>query len=282
MADFVPGTLKRFLSNPEAGILTTGGANKFPHSIGDIKVSWINSTDTVLHYILKDTVYFPNSPVNIISITVFADQLEDDEGSSIMTKRRYYVFTWDFGRHSIDLSYPNTRLQTMRVNQAFSSFKYFCSFLTKVGAIYHPVKIRLIFHKIPCVINFLTMHHRDILKFTIDGSCETVELLDIDINFETMVPYFKIRLHHGFKTIVTREHLSPQNIEASFQLPIAASQVREHAAFLGTDTLQAILYDQSYPSWYLEFMLNHNRLGYLPFVEMFKLVNRRRLPKKYV
>lgn len=127
LADFVPGTLKRFLSNPEADVLTTGGANQFTHSIGDIKVSWINSTDTVLHYILQDTVYFPNSLVNIISITVFADQLEDDEGSSIMTKRRYYVFTWDFGRHSIDLTYPNTRLQTMRVNQAFSSFKYFCS-----------------------------------------------------------------------------------------------------------------------------------------------------------
>ena len=41
--------------------------------------------------------------------------------------------------------------------------------------------------------------------------------------------------------------------------------------FLDTDILQAILNHQSYPPWYLEFMLIHDRLGHLPFV---KFLNR--------
>ena len=49
-----------------------------------------------------------------------------------------------------------------------------------------------------------------------DVSFETVELLDIDINFETMVPYFKIRLQHGVEKTVTREHLSPQDADDFF------------------------------------------------------------------
>ena len=40
--------------------------------------------------------------------------------------------------------------------------------------------------------------------------------------------------------------------------------------FLDTDILQAILNHQSYPPWYLEFMLIHDKLGHLPFVEIFK------------
>ena len=122
LADFVPSTLKRFLPNPEAGVLTIGGANQFPYLIGDIKVSWIDSTSTLVHYILKDALYFPSSPVNIICITTFADQLKDDKGISITTKRRDSILTWDLGRHSIELTHSTTRLPTMRVNQSFSSF----------------------------------------------------------------------------------------------------------------------------------------------------------------
>ena len=77
----------------------------------------------MVHYILKDALYFPNSSVNIISTTAFADQLEDNDSTSIMTKRYHSIFTLDVGRHSIDLNNPTTRLPNVRVNQGFSSFK---------------------------------------------------------------------------------------------------------------------------------------------------------------
>ena len=135
LADFIPGTLRRFLPNPETGVLTIGGSNQFLHSIGDIKVSWLNSLVTAVQYILKDAIYFPDSSVNIISVTAFMDQLEDDEGTWVMTKRRHSVFTWDFGKHSIEMIHPATRLPTIRVNQSFSGFKSFCTFLSKAGVV---------------------------------------------------------------------------------------------------------------------------------------------------
>ena len=122
----------------------------------------------------------------------------------------------------------------------------------------------------------------DTLNFTKDGSYETVELLEIDINFETMVPYLKIRLQNGLETKVTKEYLSPKDTEILFQLPITTPQIREHATFLDSDTLQAMLHPQSYPPWYPECILNHDRLRNLPFIEMFKLVDRGRLPKKFL
>lgn len=108
LVDFMPGTLRRFLPKPEAGVLTIGDSNQFSHSIGDIQVSWLDSVDTTVQYILKDELYFPNSPINIISVTAFADQLEDNEGTWIMTKRRHSVFTWDFGRNLIELTHSTT------------------------------------------------------------------------------------------------------------------------------------------------------------------------------
>ena len=65
-------------------------------------------------------------------------------------------------------------------------------------------------------------------------------------------------------------------------MPITAPQIREHATFLDTDTLQAILRPQSYPPRYPEFILNHDKLRNLPFIKIFKLVDRDRLTKKFL
>ena len=72
----------------------------------------------------------------------------------------------------------------------------------------------------------------DTLKFTIDGSCVFFELITFDINFETMVPYFKIRLKKYFARTVTKEHLSPTDADNLFQLPITVAQVREYVHHL--------------------------------------------------
>ena len=84
--DFIPGTLKIFKLGFTTGVLTIGGSNQYPHSIDNINVSWFDSNGTLVKYILKGAIYFPDSPVNITSVTAFIDQLDDDEGTSIMTK----------------------------------------------------------------------------------------------------------------------------------------------------------------------------------------------------
>ena len=56
LADFVPGTLRHFLPSAECRVLTIGGSNQFPHSIGDIMVSWLDSMGATATYILKNTL----------------------------------------------------------------------------------------------------------------------------------------------------------------------------------------------------------------------------------
>ena len=86
LADFIRDTLKILNPGPTTGVLTIGGSNQYPHYKGNIKVSWFDSNGTLVKYILKGALYFPDSPVNITSVTAFIDQLDDDEGTSIMTK----------------------------------------------------------------------------------------------------------------------------------------------------------------------------------------------------
>ena len=93
LADFIPGTLKIFNPGPTTGVLTIGGSNQYPYSRGNIKVSCFDSNGTLVEYILKGALCFPDPPVNITSVTTFIDQLDDDEGTSIMTKCRHSVFT---------------------------------------------------------------------------------------------------------------------------------------------------------------------------------------------
>ena len=93
LADVVPGSLRNFLPSAECGVLTIGDSNQFPHSIGDIMISWLESMGATSTYILKNTLYFPDSPFNIISVTAFTDHMEDDEGTWMMTKRRHSIFT---------------------------------------------------------------------------------------------------------------------------------------------------------------------------------------------
>ena len=65
-------------------------------------------------------------------------------------------------------------------------------------------------------------------------------------------------------------------------MPITSDQVREYATFLDTETLQVIIHPQFFSPWHSKVMLSHDRLGHLPFVEMFKLVHCGRLPNKFL
>ena len=81
------------LRNPTTSVLTIGGSNQYPDSLGDIQVSSLDLTGITYKNILKNALYFPTSPVNIISVTAFVDQLADDEGTCIMPKHFHFVFT---------------------------------------------------------------------------------------------------------------------------------------------------------------------------------------------
>jgi hypothetical protein len=79
------------IENP-THVATIGGRNTLPSGIGQVKWSWSDDNGKKHEYTLKKVYYFPQSPVNILSITEFAQQLKDEEGTGIDTKAFYSRF----------------------------------------------------------------------------------------------------------------------------------------------------------------------------------------------
>eukprot|EP00957_Ditylum_brightwellii_P061460 4665045-Ditylum_brightwellii.AAC.1 len=72
-----------------------GGTDHHPEAIGSVTVSWKDNDGKRNEYVLKNSLYFPGSLVNIISATSLDDQLNNNEGTYITTKRHYSSFVWD-------------------------------------------------------------------------------------------------------------------------------------------------------------------------------------------
>ena len=71
-----------------AVVATIGGKTSIPAGIGTVKWTWKDDTGQNHTHHLTEVLYFPTSPVNILSITALADQLNDDHGTGIDTRRR--------------------------------------------------------------------------------------------------------------------------------------------------------------------------------------------------
>ena len=69
--DFINGTL-RYLNQTNATVTTIGGSDFVPKVIGDVKTSWLDDEGVEHTMVLKECLYFPDSPVNVISVTGLA------------------------------------------------------------------------------------------------------------------------------------------------------------------------------------------------------------------
>ena len=75
--------------DPRNGVATIGGEDLRPSGIGMVKCSWDDDEGKTHNFFLVKTLFFPTSPVNIISVSRLADHFNDDEGKSIQTRRHY-------------------------------------------------------------------------------------------------------------------------------------------------------------------------------------------------
>ena len=48
---------------------------------------------------LNNVLYFTDSPGNILIETVLAESTNDDDGTWLLTKRKYHILTWNFGKY---------------------------------------------------------------------------------------------------------------------------------------------------------------------------------------
>ena len=101
----------------------------------DIKTFWYNDDGHKYEGILKGALFFPESPVNIISVTVLAAQFDNDNRTWIKPSRYSSTFTWDNGKFTKTLVHPTSRLPTLQVNYGYSTFTFFYTLLEDTGLV---------------------------------------------------------------------------------------------------------------------------------------------------
>ena len=77
-------------------VATIGGKGHQPSGIGTVCWSWQDDKGKPHEYHVENILYFSQSPINILSVTTFAKQLNDEEGTGIDTKQRYSNIYWYF------------------------------------------------------------------------------------------------------------------------------------------------------------------------------------------
>ena len=103
------------------GVVTIGGSDHFPTGVGNVKASWTDDNGVTFNKTLKNVLYFPSSPVNIISCHALAGEFldsngaPDEEGTFICSKRSYSIFQWDHCKFKKTLLHPLSGLPEIEI-----------------------------------------------------------------------------------------------------------------------------------------------------------------------
>jgi hypothetical protein len=87
--------------------------------------SWQDDDGKTHRYEFKDVYYFPQSPVNILSVTRFAKFLNDEEGTGIDTKASYSRLYWNHNKYSRRFMHSDSNLPEMPINEGNTAFAWF-------------------------------------------------------------------------------------------------------------------------------------------------------------
>ena len=80
-------------------VATIGGNDLITKVIGIVSWSWTDDEGKLQTNKLNNVIYFPESPVNILSATALYEPMKYDEGTWVLTKQKYYIFTWNFCKY---------------------------------------------------------------------------------------------------------------------------------------------------------------------------------------
>ena len=108
-------------------VMTIGGDDNTPEGVGTVEWSWYDDDGKRHTYRLEEVYYFPQSPVNLLSVTQLARMLNDPEGTEIRTKMSSSILTWDKGQYSRTFQHPQSGLPEMPINEGVTRFSAFCA-----------------------------------------------------------------------------------------------------------------------------------------------------------
>ena len=93
------------------GVATIGGKDLIPKWIFRVIWSWTDYEGKLHTNKLKNVLYFPQSPVNILSVTSLSESMKYYEVTWVLTKIKYSIFTWNFGKYKETISHSDKKFQ---------------------------------------------------------------------------------------------------------------------------------------------------------------------------
>ena len=106
-------------------VATIGGKMNRPGGIGTVEWTWKDDSGVSHTERLDNVLYFPQSPINIMSVTEFAKQLDDEEGIGIDTKMKYSRFYWKQNQFSRKIYHSASNLPELAINEGNTLFTWF-------------------------------------------------------------------------------------------------------------------------------------------------------------
>ena len=266
--DFAEGSLKYFGDSDDVGVMTIGDETSRPLGMGLVPIHLLDNSGNHCDLDLVEALFFPDSPVNIISVTKLASQFEDLDGTWIKTRWRSSTFTWNSEKHTLDFMHPPSNLPIIQVSPGFKRYQSLCTLCLDCDVVPQPSAMLTCQTYLPtdqykdvCLAtdeiasaqgdprfrfqlkqNLENIFHvGDKLRYTNNGSAQVVEVVGVNVNEENMITYFDILLNDGHTITVTKDFLAPLEDDDIAIIPVTPDQVQEHIDRLTPEDVEGLL-----------------------------------------
>ena len=290
------------------GVATIGGDPLTPTGQRTCHMYIKNDRGDKIPVRLLNALYFPQSPVNIISIAQFSDMYEDTYETTISTARYHSDFQWDFGKHRKTVHHSLTRIPEIDVFPISDGWKSFYSFSNTfeqslyAKAAFHtssdatslddqhtstepnyisddenshdsPASQKIPVHDGP----YAQWKPGQKLKYCRDGHVDEVIVEKILLSDDNLSIRYNIRLTDGREITSTKEFY-----DDAFAIPTSVDEYHAQAEKLDTEAIQQLMHPRTLTPLEQEFMDSHHSLQHAPYTEMFRLAEFGHLPKRFL
>ncbi len=239
---------------------------------------------------IEDVLYFPSSPVNILSITALATQLQDDDGTGIDTKRTSSRLYWDNGKYERTIIHPKSNLPELPINEGFS---FSSLYSTTVGRVFSTTKHHCHCHASQLIpdtseqrpnplleLSDDMFHVGETLLYTNAGHTVYARVEKIFLG-DNATLRFLLRTKDDDLIEATKESLRAPDAPDIGWIPATVPEKEAASATIPPKELEKISNPTQLSPLQEEFLALHERCWHLPFSTMFRLVKWGFLPAKF-
>ena len=273
-------------------VATIGGKLNRPAGIGTVEWKWKDDYGKTHTYHLEQVLYFPQSPINIMSVTELARQLDDKDSTGIDTRMKYSRFYWEGNKFSRKIYHSSSNLPELAINEGATLYTWFTKKLcTKLNDDIQPVccctnshlekqgKATLIEpDETDDLFVKSVIYNGENMIYKNAGDNDLVKVLSNKLDGNGMLTYV-IEHSKGEIEEVAREYLSRPDAPDVASIPTTIPQLREAARQLKDKELEDVLRPKILSPAEQEFLDLHHRLFHLPYSIMFRLAKAGILPK---